>query len=373
MSSQRLYDARMRWWPLLLLVGCGGPRVVPTNPTDPATLIETGLCTDGPCERFADDAIELEPRYTLYADSATKRRWLALPEGERIDTSDMDDWRFPVGTRLWKEFTRDGVRVETRYIVKLLADDAAPNSWLFASFAWNAAQDETTRVPDAGVEDANGTQHDIPSRSACQGCHENLPGRVLGVGAMSLDGATPVSLADLVAMDMLTDAPRSAARRTREQARGLDTMVDADRVAHRELGTALDTDRALGPIPAEGELAFPVPGTDVDRAAFGYLHANCGHCHNPTSRVHLETPLELRLVTTARELVDVPARATTVDVAAVVGGVPGPIVRPGDPAGSVMIFRMNATEVPTKMPALGTEMIDPVGQVVLTDWILRPP
>ena len=44
-------------------------------------------------------------------DRAAKRRWIQLPEGATIDTSDMDYWQFPVGTKLWKEFVRDGVRV----------------------------------------------------------------------------------------------------------------------------------------------------------------------------------------------------------------------------------------------------------------------
>lgn len=322
----------MRWVPIVaLLVACGdnrGEYLPPENRTDPSTLLETGLCANARCDAFADDVIELAPNYVLFANGATKRRWLSLPEGTQIDTSNMDDWRFPVGTRLWKEFTRDGVRVETRYMTKLLADDSAPRSWLFVSFAWNGRQNETVLAPNEGVPDANGTPHDIPSRSDCLGCHENLPGRVLGVGAMSLEGASPVGVADLVEMDLLSTPPASA---------------------------------------------FVVPGTDIDRAAFGYLHANCGHCHNPSSRPHLETPLELRLVTTATTLADVPARATTVDVPAIVGGIAGPIVHPGDPAGSVMIIRMNAPLAPTKMPALGTEMVDPVGQDVLTAWILEPP
>lgn len=314
------------------LAGCDDELpVVPTNPTDPATLIESGLCTDARCERFAADVHEFAPRFALYANGADKRRWISLPEGTQIDTSDMDFWRFPVGTRLWKEFTRDGVRVETRYITKLGEDDATPGAWLYRSFAWNAAQDETTRAPDAGVRDANGTLHDIPSRSECQGCHENVPNRVLGFGAMSLDGASPLGVAELVAMEALT-AP-----------------------------------------PAEATPYFTLPGTEVDRAAFGYLHANCGGCHNPHSRVHLDTPMELRLTTTIATLADVPARRTTVDVPGIVGGLVGPIVLPGDPDNSVMMIRTRSSEVPTKMPALGTEMVDPVGQDVLVGWILQPP
>src|SRR5688572_31053294 len=60
----------------------------------------------------------------LWADGATKRRWLFLPDGAQIDSADPDHWRFPAGTRLWKEFTRDGVRVETRIMHKTGDGDA---------------------------------------------------------------------------------------------------------------------------------------------------------------------------------------------------------------------------------------------------------
>ena len=45
-----------------------------------------------------------------------KRRWISLPPGSAIDASDPDAWAFPVGTRLWKEFSFGGQRVETRYM-----------------------------------------------------------------------------------------------------------------------------------------------------------------------------------------------------------------------------------------------------------------
>ena len=47
---------------------------------------------------------------------------LDVPEGEQIDTSDMNEWRFPAGTKLFKEL-RDGVRVETRLMLKTGAGD----------------------------------------------------------------------------------------------------------------------------------------------------------------------------------------------------------------------------------------------------------
>ena len=91
-----------------------GDAPIDANPLMPTTLQETGLCDDGPCAVIKPGILAFAPQYTLYSDGATKRRWIALPPGEVIDTSDMDYWRFPVGTRLWKEFVRGGVRIGHR-------------------------------------------------------------------------------------------------------------------------------------------------------------------------------------------------------------------------------------------------------------------
>jgi len=65
------------------------------------------------------DALEFTPRYPLWSDGMDKRRWLHLPAGTAIDKADADAWDFPRGARAWKEFSRDGKRVETRFIERL--------------------------------------------------------------------------------------------------------------------------------------------------------------------------------------------------------------------------------------------------------------
>ncbi|MEQ1878129.1 MAG: hypothetical protein ABL958_15915, partial [Bdellovibrionia bacterium] len=62
---------------------------------------------------------EFQPKYQLFSDGASKRRWLFLPQGSKIDTTDMNAWKFPVGTQLWKEFSRGGKKVETRWVIKV--------------------------------------------------------------------------------------------------------------------------------------------------------------------------------------------------------------------------------------------------------------
>jgi hypothetical protein len=340
---------------LLLLASCGDNRLAPDAapgdvrpapdaPPDampdapsltPPTLAGTGLCLDPAGTTFSPDVHEDVPRFPLWADTATKRRWIYLPPGTAIDTSDMNHWRFPMGTKLWKEFTRDGVRVETRYIVKIGPGDDVTD-WFYVPYQWNASEDDTTAVP-MGVMNANGTAHDIPSRAQCLLCHERLaPSRILGFQAIQLDGATPIGIDQLAALGLLSSPP-------------------------------------AGTSPH-----FPLPGTATTQAALGYMHANCGHCHNPASDVTHTTPMLLRL--------DVEHLATTADTATYQTAVDQPaavpftengityttIAKTGDPDHSAMIGRLISTSVLFHMPALGSEMPDPDALTTIRAWITAP-
>jgi len=310
---------------IAILAGCGGGGSAP----DRDTLLETGLCVDPACAQISGDALEYRPRFELWASTATKRRWMQLPAGTRIDTSDMDRWVFPVGTRVWKEFSRDGVRVETRYIVKELADDANLDAWSFAAYAWNAEQTEAVRAEGMGVADANGTMHDIPSHDDCKKCHVQLrPSRLLGVDAIQLDFDSPVAdLRDLIAMGLLTTPPAGAPP------------------------------------------YFPLPGDAAAQATLGYLHANCSNCHSPTSFAYNDTALDLRLLTTALgSVAETPTYRTTVNAPAF-GDIAGTIVVPKDPDRSVLIKWMSAPSPVDRMPPLATELVDLEAVAALRAWI----
>ena len=313
----------------VLLLACGCTASEPPHDTPRETLFDTGLCLDRACTQIASDAIEYQPRFELWANGATKRRWIQLPAGAKIDTSDMDHWVFPVGTKAWKEFTRDGVRVETRYIVKLVDNDNSTQSWSYAAYEWNAAQTEAVSVPDGSV-DANGTQHDVPDNKECTDCHEQIrPSRLLGFEAIQLDHDVPAAdLRDVIGMGWLSKPP-------------------------------------TGSSPF-----FPLPGSATVHAAFGYLHANCSSCHSTSSYVRNDTPLDLRLLTTKLGSVEqTPTYLTTVNVPTLTDLAQGTIVRPRDPDNSVMIEVMNYSDRFFRMPPVATEIVDPQGQAVLRAWI----
>ena len=91
---------------------------------EPTELRCTGLYSDWDSKTVATDAQLYDPGLHLWSDGADKTRWIYLPAGQKIDTSDMDEWAFPVGTKIWKEFrlsladAATETRIETRLLWK---------------------------------------------------------------------------------------------------------------------------------------------------------------------------------------------------------------------------------------------------------------
>lgn len=301
----------------------------------PTMLSQTGLYSDIGTKTIAADVVEFKPHWELWSDAAVKRRWIWLPPGQKIDTTDMDFWSMPVGTKLWKEFVR-GVRIETRYLEKIApGDDVA--SWHMVAFQWDAGETDATAVP-GGVVDDTGV-NDIPARSDCRKCHgpNRNPAVVIGFSAIQLDYDAPVGqydLARLIVADRLTTVP---------------TFVGL-------------------------EVFFPFPTTGVADpvlAALGYLHSNCGGCHNPRSDVKNTVPLELRLATAADQRASWAATATyrtAVNVAATLGSNGTHVVKPMDTAESALFRRMEATTA-VMMPPVGRELVDTTAIETMRTWI----
>lgn len=89
----------------------------------PPHLRDTGLYAAGSSARVRDGILPFSPQYPLWSDGTKKQRWVYLPPGTTVDASNPDEWEFPVGTRLWKEFSLER-RIETRMIERL-----ADGSW----------------------------------------------------------------------------------------------------------------------------------------------------------------------------------------------------------------------------------------------------
>ena len=113
------------------------------------------------------------------------------------------------------------------------------------------------------------------------------------------------------------------------------------------------------------------PGADVAQAALGYLHANCGNCHNDTSDRVPQVDLSLWLETDLSAVTDSAAWRTAVDEPSTLFNdqhVSGRIV-PGDPDASAVLYRMGQRGNPAQMPPLASAVVDEDGLAVVRAWI----
>lgn len=287
-------------------------------------LSDTGLFKDARTGELAEGVAPYHPRFELWSDGAAKRRWIWLPVGHQIDASDRDAWQFPVGTKLWKEFTREGVRVETRLLEKI---GDAPADWRAVAYVWNEDGADARAVPE-GVVDARGTQHDVPAARDCMGCHGGTRSHVLGFTAVQL--------------------PRSA---------------DADELSLDALVKQGRLDRAALP-------AHEIPGDEQTQRVLGYLHANCAHCHNqdrppePDGGRSYNPRRDFDLSLRVDDLASV--ESTGVFRTAI-----GRVITPGAPESSAILKRARGDLhlFQARMPPLAAELLDPSLLPMLEEWI----
>jgi hypothetical protein len=156
----------------------------------------SGLYASFADKQLAPDVLPYKPAVEFWSDGAEKQRWIHLPPGTKIDISDWNEWSFPVGTKIWKEFKIGGKRIETRLFTKI---DTA--TWAHTSYRWNA--DETDAVAKGGGESIagigpDGGTYEIPNAGQCEQCHFGRKDQILGFDAVSLGmpGAEGITLAD---------------------------------------------------------------------------------------------------------------------------------------------------------------------------------
>ena len=284
----------------------------------PERLSLTGLYATGGSETLAPGVRAFRPRFELWSDGAGKRRWIWLPPGAHIDTSDPDAWQFPPGTKLWKEFTRDGVRVETRLLQRL------PHRWIGLAYLWDEASADAFAAP-YGAIDARGTAHDVPASNECDACHAGRSSHVLGFSALQLTEpaeAGALNLDELARLQLVSDV-------------------------------AAETPR--------------VPGNETEQAALGYLHANCSHCHN-ASRPERdgarcfdpESALDFSLRVEAEASVrETNTYRTTI----------GEHVEPGKPGESQLLELVKQRSRFRQMPPIASEIVDTTAVALLRRWI----
>jgi hypothetical protein len=214
----------------------------------PDDVFCTGLYLDRDPTRIADEVMPYTPGVTLWSDGAEKHRYLYLPPATTIDTTDLDVWKFPVGTKAWKEFRVGGVLIETRIFWKRGESD-----WASGTYIWDEAGGARLDTSKEPILLADG--YEIPTAKDCGKCHHGGADKLLGVEAVAL--ALPTAQGATLSQ--------------------------------------LAADGRLSAPPPRTTIELPTDSTGRAGAALGYLHANCGMpCHS-TRGLGDETELVLRL------------------------------------------------------------------------------
>jgi hypothetical protein len=181
-----------------------------------------------------------------------------------------------------------------------------------------------------GVPQALGTTHDVPSRDDCERCHGWVSDVLIGVSAIQLSAADGKgALSQLAAAGRLSDPPAAE---------------------------------------------FAPPGSGVVQDALGYLHGNCGHCHNEGVPFTRFVPLLMRLRVGDATPADTDTYKTAIRHRAqhqYAADVVFDVV-PGAPDQSQLYVRMGLRDL-WAMPPVCTAMPNPTGMATIHDWIAALP
>jgi len=303
-----------------------------------------GLYSNILAKTIAPENRAYTPGLVLWADGAEKQRWISLPPSTKIDTTDPDEWVFPSGTKVWKEFQLDGRRIETRLFAKMV-----DGTWQHTTYVWNDDLSDARRS-DSGktIPRAGAPPYQVPTSNECNQCHQGRKDRLLGFEHVNLGvpEAKGITLASLVADGLLTNPPASTT------------------------------------------VAFPEDTTGKAAAALGWLHVSCGPCHNRSKDSSAQNSM-IRFLTYPSDLASavtaLDAYTTTVDHPSNTdipdgGGARFQIIKRGDPSSSLASYlsgrRVGPTEVPNpkqQMPPIVTRVVDAKGHQLFDDWITALP
>lgn len=334
----------------LRTVDAGIPPVQVDPAAAPARLIsEYHLFTDPARQQPNAGLIPYDIQTPLFSDYAAKHRFVYVPDGTSAQYRNEGPFEFPVGTVLVKTFgfLNDlrapalGERIiETRLLIR-----KADGTWTGLPYLWNEDATEARLAVAGAVVPVEWTHTDgsrraidyiVPNMNQCKQCHENAKQLIpIGPAARYLNkdydygDAMENQLARWIRLGILEGAPEDPAA--------------APKVPH-----AFDPDS----------------GTLAARAR-AYLDINCAHCHNPDGPAYT-SGLDLSWGQ------DDPARYGVNKPPVAAGRGAGDLrfgIVPGDPAASILHFRIASTDPGIMMPPLPRRVADEEGVALIGAWI----
>ncbi|MGD9915773.1 MAG: SO2930 family diheme c-type cytochrome [Rhizobiaceae bacterium] len=284
----------------------------------------------------------------LFSDGALKYRFVHLPPGMTAQWSDTEAFEFPVGSALIKTFAfpadyrqpdKDIRLIETRVMLR------QEKGWQAWAYVWNDEQsDAALKIAGAKVEVSSinaageplGFTYSVPNKNQCKGCHA-FNGEIVPLGPKARNLNRPFPYAE----------------------------GEENQLAHwTRVGIlAGAADPAGTPVAADMHDA----SLSIDERARTWLDVNCAHCHRR------EGPASNSGLFLTRGETDPVALGIGKRPVAAGKGSGGRSfdIAPGDPDGSIMLYRVESIEPGVMMPELGRHVADPEAGALLREWIAQ--
>jgi uncharacterized repeat protein (TIGR03806 family) len=304
------------------------PMGTPVADTFPKTLSATGCVDPTDATKPAAGLIPYAVSAPLWSDGADKKRWMAVPDGQKIKLTTDGDFDFPNGSVLVKEFSLNQKRVETRLFMR-----HSDGGWAGYTYEWNATGTDANLLP-AGKTATVGTQTwTFPSRNECVSCHTQVAGGTLGLEIQQLN------------YEVIYEATNRMSNQ----------IATLDHIGMFE--TSPGDPATLPLLPAYDSMA------PLQQRAKAYLHSNCSNCHRPMGTGR--GPQDFRFATAVGM-----SMLCNVDPQEGALGIAGAkLIAPGDPSKSIVSVRMRALNA-NRMPPLATRVVDATGAKLIDDWIM---
>lgn len=296
----------------------------------------------------AQGVIPYDLNTPLFTDYAWKKRFVKLPEGSQVSYNEKNVLQFPVGTVIIKTFyypedmrhPEKGERlIETRLLIH------EEKGWKALPYHWNESQTEATlEVAGGNTEvkwrDKNGKRRKVdyamPNMNQCKSCH-------------SWDGE-------------MTPIGPSARQLNSGFDYGGGEKNQLDHWASIGMLKGLPADESSRPSVPDWE--DPNSGSTEERAR-AWLDINCAHCHNPhgpasTSGFFLDIHQDDPAVYGVNKTPVAAGRGS--------GDLEFDIV-PGKPDQSILIYRMESSDLGIMMPEVGRKLVHTEGVEAVRKWI----
>jgi len=315
------------------------------------TLAEWHLFADPVSQTPTDGVVPYDVISQLFADYASKRRFIYVPPGKKIVYSATDKWGFPVGTILVKTFSyladaRDPKQGERLLETRLLLHEA--DGWVPRTYVWNAEQTEATLdvagdVIDSTFVDSSGktvtNAYNVPSGNDCRTCHgklgftDTLGGRTRQLDREADYGRGPENQIDHLAKLGLFDVAPEAANERVHLVDPLGSAPVFDRVRSYFDGNCSQCHQ-----PGNSQGSLSGLWLDYDSTAPGEPKVNWGFCKQPASAGGATCGRQFDVV-------------------------------PGKPDDSIMMCRLESQLAKVKMPPVGRNLVHVEAVSLLREWI----